>query len=95
MERQRTTKLVVATHKTAYGMNAITVTSETLVFCPMHCTLYVPHLGSRQTRTRFSKNIYIFIPHAEHVSLVRLIYVEFNLQCLEEATPHGTGPSHF
>lgn len=68
-------KLVVATHKTAYGMNAITVTSETLVvFCPMHCTLYMPRLGSRQTRTRFSKKIYIFIPHAEHVSLV-----QFNL----------------
>ena len=27
--------------------------------------------------------------------LSNLIYVEFNLQCLEEATPHGTRPPHF
>lgn len=27
--------------------------------------------------------------------LSSLICVDFDVQCLEEATPHGTGPSHF
>lgn len=27
--------------------------------------------------------------------LSSLIYVDFNLQCLEEATPHGNRPSYF
>lgn len=83
-------KLVVI-HK----MNVITVTSELFVFCPLHCKLHIPYLGSRQTRARFSKNIY-FSFHTLNVFLLSsLIYVDFNLQCLEEATPHGSRPSHF
>lgn len=67
-------KCVVATHETVPGMNAIPVTSEMLVFCPLHCKLYTSYLGSRQTRASFSKKIFFLTPHTEHVSLV-----QFNL----------------
>ena len=50
MERMKElVKFVVATYKTDSGMNAITVTSKMLVLCPLHCKLYIPYLGSRQT----------------------------------------------
>lgn len=58
MERMKElVKFVVATYKTDSGMNAITVTSKMLVLCPLHCKLYIPYLGSRQTWASLTKNI--------------------------------------
>lgn len=73
-------------------MNSIAVTSEMVIFGPLHCKL--DNTRSRQT-SKISQHTCNFIPHTEHVSLVQFNLCRVNVQRLYEATPHGTRPSHF
>ena len=88
---EKLVKCVVATHETVSGMNAIPVTSEMLVFCIYHTLVLDKHEQALP-----KKYTYIFSSHTLNVFLLSdSIYVEFNVQGLGEAAPHGARLPHF